>query len=131
MAQIQAHIGRQHYRTELTTTTNTLIADEPLDSGGEDLGFSPSELLASALGTCTSVTLRMYADRKEWQLEEVKVKVAFERNKDNNTSYFTREIELIGDLEDEQRQRLLQIANQCFIHKTLTNPIEISTNLVG
>jgi putative redox protein len=129
MAQIQAHIGRKKYRTELKTATNSLIADEPIADGGEDLGFSPSELLAASLGTCTSVTLRMYADRKEWQLEEVKVNVTFERNRETNTSYFNREIELIGELDEDQRQRLLQIANQCFIHKTLTNPIMVETNL--
>ena len=72
----------------------------------------------------------MYADRKEWPLEQVDVSVSFERDQENSGSNMNRLIELHGNLNFEQRERLLQIANQCFIHKTLTNPINISTQLV-
>ena len=130
MAKIHARIEQAHYKTTLTTATNQLIADEPTDSGGEDLGFSPSELLAAALGTCTAVTLRMYADRRNMPLDNVDVDVTFERDAAQNTSAIHRTITLTGNLTEEQRQKLLHIANQCFIHKTLSNPIVISTELV-
>lgn len=130
MAKVKANIGREHYKTTLVTATNTLIADEPPKLGGADLGFSPTELLASALATCTCITLRMYANRKELALDQVDVTVTFDRDADKNVSNISRIIELHGDLTPEQRERLLQIANLCPLHKTLTNPISISTQLI-
>jgi putative redox protein len=130
MANIHACIGKDHYKTILASSSNTILADEPKEQGGEDLGFSPSEILASALGACTCITLRMYADRKNWDLDSIEVSVIFTRDQERNESDMKREITLIGALTDEERQRLLQIANQCLIHKTLSNPIHISTSLV-
>lgn len=130
MAIIHASIGTQHYETSLSSATNTYVADEPLSVGGGDKGFSPSELLASALATCTCVTLRMYADRKGWPLAGVQVKIEFTRDAALNVSNITRDISLEGELSDEQRARLLSIANACFIHKTLSNPINIVTTII-
>jgi putative redox protein len=127
---INAHIKADHYATVLTNNRHTLVADEPLDLGGTDLGFSPSELLCSALAACTCITLRMYADRKGWALTDVKADIIVERDKETNTTHFNRQISLIGDLTEDQKTRLLSIANQCPIHKTLTNPIVIDTALV-
>jgi putative redox protein len=129
MAKVSGHITTNHYKTILSNERNELIGDEPKSNGGSDLGFSPSELLCASLATCTCVTLRMYADRKQWKLTEVKAHITFTRNAEKNISNIKREIELSGDLSAEQRERLLSIANQCHIHKTLTNPIEIETNL--
>ncbi|MCU0434945.1 MAG: OsmC family protein [Bacteroidia bacterium] len=129
MDTVTARIGTEHYQTTLSNGRTTLTADEPESAGGTDLGFSPSELLCSALATCTCVTLRMYADRKEWPLQNVNATVTFERDAPNNTSYMNRRITLEGPLSDEQRQRLLAIANQCFIHRTLTGQINIATEL--
>jgi len=130
MANVKATIGNDHYKTILVTDTNTLIADEPLHAEGTDLGFAPTEILASALASCTAITLRMYADRKEWPLEQVDVVVTFQRDNEHNISNMNRSIELHGDLSQEQRERLLHIANQCPIHKTLTNPISVNTHLL-
>ena len=130
MAIIHASIGKQHYETALSSATNTYVADEPLSAGGADKGFSPSELLASALATCTCVTLRMYADHKGWPLTAVRVKVDFSRDSEHNISNITRDISLEGPLSEEQHTRLLGVANSCFIHKTLSNPINITTSLV-
>lgn len=128
--EIQAFIGQNHYATTLDNGRCQIIGDEPPEDGGTDLGFSPSELLAAALATCTCVTLRMYADRKNWPLEDVKAKITFERDKTQNTSHLKRELQLVGELSEEQRQRLMAIAELCFVHKTLTNPITIDTTLV-
>lgn len=129
MTEITASIGTLLYKMEVSTPTNTLIADEPESLGGQDLGFSPADLLAASLGACTCATLRMYANRKGWELTDVKADVTFERDFANNRSYMHRSITLTGNLDEEQRERLLAIANSCYIHKTLTSPIEIETVL--
>ena len=128
MYKISGHIGKDHYRAEIKSATNTIIADEPVDAGGKDLGFSPSELLASSLAACTCITVRMYADRKEWNLDEVLVDVTLEKLE--GKSKFTRAIEFKGNLDETQRARLMAVANKCPIHQTLTNPIEIETSFI-
>ena len=128
MAKIKSSIKDELYRIDITSPTgNTIIADEPLDKGGKDLGFSPKELLAASLAACTSATVRMYADRKEWPLEEVKIDVDLERDDAANKTVISRQIEFIGPLDADQRKWLLAIANACPVHKILTNPIEINT----
>lgn len=117
------------YQTIIKTEKNILVSDEPESHGGEDIGFSPLELMASALGSCTAITLRMYAERKKWPLEDVRVEVIFERDEEKNTSSFDCVIELTGDLTENQKQKMLEIAAKCPIHKTLKNPIEVSTEL--
>lgn len=130
MAKVFASIGTALYKTEIKTATNNLIADEPISAGGLDLGFSPEELLASALAACTCGTLRMYANRKGWvELLEINVHVEFSRDVQANVSQMNRKIELVGDLNDEQKARLLSIANKCPIHNTLTHTITIDTTL--
>ena len=124
---VSATLGREHYRTELTATGHTLLADEPEDVGGTHAGPSPGQFLMMSLASCTAITLRMYADRKKWPLESVHVEVDFRR--EEGKTIFQREVQLNGALDEEQRQRLLQIANACPIHKALSNPIEINTIL--
>lgn len=131
MNTLSAHIDTRLYRTEITSASgNIVIADEPQEAGGKNLGFSPSELLASSLASCTLITLRMYINRKQWDVSEINIKVDFERDLDNKISLFTRKIEIIGEVDDKQRERLETIANSCPIHKTLTNSIEIKTTLI-
>lgn len=103
-----------------------LIADEPLELGGDDLGPAPHELLLAALGACTSMTLKIYADRKGWPLQSVDVKLTAEKGAE---FVIQRNITLTGDLTDEQRQGLLAIADKCPVHKTLTRPIKIESRL--
>ncbi|MDL2143168.1 OsmC family protein [Flavobacterium tructae] len=131
MDTLSAQIDTRLYRTEITSASgNIVIADEPQEMGGKNLGFSPSELLASSLASCTLITLRMYINRKQWEITEINIKVDFERDLDQKISLFTRKIEIIGEVDDKQRQRLETIANSCPIHKTLTNSIEIKTTLI-
>jgi putative redox protein len=130
MAKVFASIGTSLYKTEIKTATNSIIADEPLSAGGMDLGFSPEELLASALAACTCGTLRMYANRKGWlELTTIHVEVEFSRDVQQNVSQMNRKIEVVGDLNEEQKTRLLAIANKCPIHNTLTHTITIDTTL--
>ena len=110
-------------------TGNVVIADEPLELGGKDLGFSPNELLVSALAACTNATLRMYADRKKWDLQEVRLEVELDRDEKANKTVINRKLELLGNLDEKQRERLLAIAQACPVHKMLTNPIEINTEM--
>jgi putative redox protein len=125
---VTAIIGQDHFRTELIASGKTVIADEPEELGGTNAGPAPGEFLLISLASCTAITLRMYADRKQWDVSKIKVEVASEKT--GNTTFFKREITLEGNLQEDQRQRLLQIANACPVHKVLTNPIEINTVLI-
>jgi putative redox protein len=116
-----------------------LVPDEPRPIG-DDAGPTPYDLLLAALGACTSMTVRMYADRKGWPLERVRVTLRHSRIHakdcaDCETStgfidHIDRDVELAGDLDDSQRQRLLHIAERCPVHQTLTSEIHIATSLL-
>lgn len=131
MAKITSSIKKEAYLTKiLSPSGNVLLSDEPASNGGKDLGLSPSELLASALAACTSATLRMYADRKGWDLQEVKIDLELKFSKETGKTVIVRKIALIGNLDKAQTERLLYVANACPVHKILSNPIEISTTLL-
>src|SRR5579859_7833719 len=123
--------GPSVLRQAISVGPHHLIADEPKTSGGSDEGPDPYELLLSALGSCTNMTLRMYADRKGWPLEDIRVVLTHSKNyaKDcvdceqpaGMLDRIERRITLIGELSAEQRQKLLMIANLCPVHKSLTS----------
>ena len=115
------------FTATITVGPHTLTADEA-DDGGEDLGPAPFELLGSALAACTSMTLRGYALRKSWPLDRVEVTIEQLKTPEQHT--FVRKLTLVGALDTEQRQRLLEIAGKCPVHKALTGKIEIQTTLV-
>jgi putative redox protein len=125
-AMASAHIGEQNYRVDISIRDHALIADEPAAVGGQDLGPTAMEMLAGALGSCTSVTLRMYAQRKSWDLQTVDVRVEI----DYKAFTIRREIALGGNLDVEQRARLLQIADACPVHKLLANAVPVTTTAV-
>ena len=118
----------------------TFPADEPLEKGGTNLGPNPYELLLAGLGACTSMTLRMYAGRKEWPLDSVRVTLRHDRvhakdcedcERDTGMiDVIDKKLELQGDLTEEQRQRLLDISAKCPVHRTLLNEIKIRSELV-
>ena len=127
MANVSAVIHKEPYKTEIVSGQNKLVSDEPVTNGGKGLGFSPNELLAASLAACTSITLRMYANKKNWALDTIVVDVDFERNEEKKTSDIIRKISFTGNLDTEQKQRLMAIADKCPIHKTLSGQINITT----
>ncbi|HEY1429460.1 MAG TPA: OsmC family protein [Candidatus Tumulicola sp.] len=118
------------FQSRVTTADASFIIDEPVEAGGLGSGANPYDLLAAALGGCTAMTLKMYAQVKQWPLEHVRVRVLHERNGLDGRDKFTREIELFGALDDEQRQRMLAVSLRCPVHKTLGSATEIETVLV-
>lgn len=125
---------------EIRVGSHRLTADEPLSSGGTDTGPDPYALLLSALGSCTSMTLALYARRKGWPLEAVTVELRHSKvhasdcesceTEGGYLDRIDRDIELVGALDEEQRRRLLDIANKCPVHRTLTSEVETRTRLV-
>ncbi len=135
--QVLVRLSGQGFTTEVKTPYHHLIADEPAEVGGANLGPTPYDLLMSSLGTCTAMTMKMYAERKKWKLSEVNVYLNFENvhkedalNPDKPKSkvgQFTRLIKMEGTLDDTQRARLMEIADRCPVHRTLSEEIEIIT----
>lgn len=131
--------GRGKFVVEIAVGGHVIVADEPAALGGNDLGPAPHDFLLAGLGACTAMTLRMYADRKKIPLEAVRVKLDRRKIKaadcldcvttEGEVEEMTREITLIGDLDDATRQRMLEIADKCPVHKTLTGEIKIRTTL--
>lgn len=136
---VAVRLGQEGYTTEIMVRQHSLQADEPESVGGNDFGPSPYELVAAGLGACTAMTLQMYARRKQWPLDEVVVHL--EHYKDYRTDqenledpkskidHFSRSIEIEGNLDESQRQRLLEIANKCPVHRTMEGEIEVVTEL--
>ena len=138
-AQTVAAIGgvEDQLTTEIVSEGHHIVADEPEDIGGNNFGPTPYGLLTSALAACTAITLRMYANRKKWPVEEVLVHVNHEKRHDKDVkgedegkgkiSFFDRSIEIKGELTEEQIERLMEIADKCPVHKTLESEIKVKT----
>jgi putative redox protein len=125
---------------EISAGSHRFVSDEPASAGGTDSGPTPYDLLLAALGSCTSMTITMYARRKQWSLERVTVRLRHSRvhaedcaaceTGEAKLTLIERDIELGGTLTDEQRARLLEIANRCPVHMTFASKIEIRSRLV-
>ncbi|GIZ15675.1 OsmC family protein [Capnocytophaga catalasegens] len=130
MAKVKATLENTNYYTEVIAGQNTLITDEPTELGGEGKGFSPLEILATSLASCTAVTLKMYADRKEWDLGKIEINVSVENDKIAQKAIFNRQIGFSNTLDNKQQDRLLKVAESCPIHKLLHGEIEVKTELL-
>lgn len=136
---IRVSIGKDHYHTDITAGGHTLVADEPESVGGTDDGPDPYALLLSALGACKAITVRMYADRKGWPLDRLELDLSHQRQHAKDCEDCDQEDGIIsviectltaqGDLTDEQRARLAEIADKCPVHKTITGANHIRTKL--
>jgi len=122
-----ASIASTKYHVQLQNGRHEFSADEPKDIGGGDTGPAPDELLEASLASCTAITLRMYAARKKWAVAEIMVTVTLERK--DNKSVFTKAIVINGAIDEEQRQRLLEIAKNCPVSKTLLGEIAINSHI--
>ena len=132
--------GDGKYAQTINAGRHWLRADEPQSIGGDDSGLTPYQLLSASIGACTSMTIRMYADRKNWLLGRISVRVHHEKihakdcveceNKEGRVDRIEREIQIEGELTDEQRTRLLEIADKCPVHRTLHSPVVVTSRLV-
>jgi len=129
MRKVVSQFGQGPLQQKLSTGDLHFLSDAEITKGGSGTGPSPHEYLGAALAACTSMTLKMYAGRKEMKLENVIVTIDIERTDDVET--FSREIQLLGDLSVEDKARLLEIADKCPIHKALAGEIQIKTQLVS
>jgi putative redox protein len=137
--QVTTQIGKSGYVTDIVAAGHSLVADEPPSMGGSDLGPAPYDLLMAALGTCKVMTLRMYSDRKQWPLEAVTVQLNHKKidaaecetcdTKEGRLDQFECEIDVTGELDDQQKKRLLQIADRCPVHRTLHSEIVVRSKL--
>lgn len=137
---VVVHGSAKAFVQEVALGTHRLVADEPTSMGGTNRGPTPYDLLLAALGSCTSMTVSLYARRKEWPLESVRVTLRHAKvhaadcadceTKVGMLDRIECEIELVGPLDEQQRSRLLEIANKCPVHRTLTSEIAIATRLV-
>ena len=137
--QVAVRLATAKYTCDVQAGKHALLADEPESVGGDDFGPSPYQLLSTSLGACTAMTLRMYANRKKWDLQRVTVHLehykqhleATEEGEKRSTKVdvFERLIEIEGNLDGKQRERLLDIANRCPVHRTLHGEIHVNTQL--
>ncbi|AMV15231.1 TPA: OsmC family protein [Legionella pneumophila] len=137
---VVSETGEGQFTQKIIIGNHILTADEPIINGGKDTGPSPYDFLLAALGSCTSMTLRMYAKLKQFPLENVIVRLKHEKihvddcigceNNNSKLDHIERLIELEGTLTQEQRTKLLEIADKCPVHRTLTSKIIITTKLV-
>lgn len=128
---VAVQLGSDGFTTEVLAGKHSFLADEPTETGGHDMGPSPYQLLNAALGTCTAMTLKMYADRKKWPLEKVTVHLSHTRHHAEDSEHpesgksrvdtFKRTLDITGDLDESQREKLIEIAEKCPVHRTLTD----------
>lgn len=123
---VKATIKKDNYETLIEAGRRRMIADEPVDEGGTDLGMNPIELICSSLASCVSITLRMYADRKQINLDEVQVEVDF----DKESGGFQKNIKLFGNLSDGDIEKLKEIAEKCPVNKILSKSNTIKSEVI-
>ena len=129
--------GQPRFLQNITVGPHSLPADEPVAAGGSDAGSNPYELLLAALGSCASITVQMYAERKQWPLEAVHVALSWGQVHTEDCTDCDKirglidaiemEISFRGNLSEVQRQRLIEIANKCPVHRTLSSQVPIRT----
>jgi putative redox protein len=125
-------IGREKYATTVVSSNHTFVADEPGELGGADTGPSPYDLLLASLGACKAITVRMYADRKGWDVEEIRLDLAHSRPEGRGgPERIDVSLSITGDLDDEQRARLKEIAGKCPVERTISGELSVHTFLEG
>lgn len=136
---VHIHLGGQNYKTVMTAGNHELIADEPEKAGGCNQGPGPYDYLLMALGSCSVITMKMYADRKEWPVEDIFIEMRHSKvhaedcedcdNPNAKIDRIEKEIVVKGDLSEDQLNRLLEISKKCPVYKTLLNDIDIHSTV--
>lgn len=141
--QLVAHLNlkEDHFTTGIQTAKHDFVADEPESFGGDDFGPSPYDFLSASLASCTTMTLKLYAERKNWPLEEVFVFITYSKkhsddlekgnDKTSKIDHLKKRIRLVGNLDEKQRNRLLEISAKCPVHKTLITETIIESELIN
>lgn len=126
-----ARIGHDHYRTEITIGTHNLVGDEPLSAKGKGEGPEPYEFLLASLGSCTAIQVRMYADYKQWEVDEIKTELTLVTKTENGIAhtYIQQRLTFTGNLSAEQIERLVKVADTCPVSKMLRGEIKIESAL--
>lgn len=130
MATVRGTIGKQPYKTVLTKRQHEIISDEPEVLGGQDIGMSPTDLLAASLVSCTCITMRMYAERKGWEVHDIKVTVQVQLDIKTGACSILKYITIIAPLGNAEKDRLFKIASACPIHKLLAQTATITSELL-
>jgi putative redox protein len=130
IAEVSGQLGKSDFLMQLSNDLHTWKADEPTELGGTNLGPNPYELLLSSLSSCSAITMKMYANRKEWPLEGVKIQCDLVKDDPGFPNRIVRKIELLGPLDEEQKARLIQIADLCPVHKMISAGVKIQSQLV-
>lgn len=136
---VYVNSGELKFTQNVTVGPHALQADEPIENGGNDAGLDPHEFLLAAVGACASTTVQMYAERKHWPVEGVRVHLSYAKvpGEDGAKAASTivdgieMEISFDGDLSNDQRRRLFEIAARCPVHRMLSSPVKIQTKLVA
>lgn len=137
---VSIECGNGTYTQYVEAGAHVFYVDEPVDHGGDDLGPNPFDLLLASLASCTSITLRMYAKRKGMKLERVGVRAAYRKfhaevceeceQTEGYVDVIERDIELIGDLSDDERARLMKVADKCPVHQIMHSDVHVRTKMV-
>lgn len=132
-------VTKDSYTTQVSTPNHIGLTDEPIELGGQNKGPSPYDLLIGALASCTAITLRMYINRKGWDVQRIRVRVNYTRDyredcescssAQKKIDVFERIIHIEGNIDDKMKERILQIANKCPVHLTLENNAKIKTRM--
>ena len=127
---IQGGIGHEHFISRLSMRGHLIVADEPVENGGTDAGPTPTELILSGLAACTASTLRMYADKKGWEVEriDVEISISIDKTETGQISHVESVIDIKGNITPEEKSRMIEIAQKCPVHKLLSNPIMIQVS---
>jgi putative redox protein len=141
--QLVAHLNlkEDNFTTTIQTVKHSFIADEPASIGGDDFGPSPYDFLSAGLAACTVMTLKLYAERKQWDLQEVYAYITYSKKhsddlmldleKPTRIDHLLKKLVFIGDLDDSQKQKLKEIASKCPVHKTLKSDTIIETEIIS
>lgn len=132
MGKATVRLGKDNYTTEIRSGNHIYYADEPVDGGGKDAGPTPTDMAMGALGACIAITMRLYAERKGWDLQAVEIDLDFERFKGKEYPMYEGDeryvheirkgIKLEGNLTDEQKERILEIGGKCPVHRLIATP---------